>query len=54
MLFCETCRKEFNPKPGELDFLEELFGFRGAECPECGSFCLQPKDKSLRGKPHSI
>ena len=25
MLFCEICRKKFELKPGELDFIEHLF-----------------------------
>ena len=45
MLFCEICQKKFEPKPGEFDFLEQLFGFRGAECPKCGSFCPLREDK---------
>ena len=54
MFFCEICRKNFEPKPGELDFLEQLFGIRGAECPTCGSFWpfFQEKPAEQKLRPH--
>jgi DNA-directed RNA polymerase subunit RPC12/RpoP len=37
-LRCSVCGTQFAPKHDEIDFLEELFGLAGAECPKCGSF----------------
>lgn len=56
MFFCEVCDKAFEPKPEDTELLEQLFGVRSAECPQCGSFTtkLVPVRSEQHQFPHDV